>query len=51
MGAETVARSVIMAQIRTSVGSELDSTVVEEDIKTLYASGHIDNVRVLTEAS
>ena len=50
MGAETVARSVIMAQIRTSVGSELDSAVVEEDIKTLYASGHIDNVRVLTEA-
>ena len=49
MGAETVARSVLMAQIRTSVGSELDPTVVEEDIKTLYASGHIDNVRVLTE--
>ena len=49
MGAETVARSVIMAQIRTSVGSELDPVAVEEDIKTLYASGHIDNVRVLTE--
>ena len=35
MGAETVARSVIMAQIQTSVGSELDSVVVEEDIHNL----------------
>ncbi len=49
IGEETVASSVILAQIRTAVGSELDSQVVEEDIKSLYSSGHVDSVRVLTE--
>jgi outer membrane protein insertion porin family len=50
VGEETVARSVILAQIRTKVGSELDSQIITEDIKSLYDSGHVESVRVLNEA-
>lgn len=50
VGEETVARSVILAQIRTKVGSELDSQIITEDIKSLYDSGHVESVRVLNES-
>ena len=51
MGAESVDRSAIMAQIRSKAGSELDAQIVEEDIKNLYSSGLVESVRVLTEPS
>lgn len=49
VGAETVARSVILAQVQTAVGDELDPQVIEEDIKSLYNSGDVESVRVLNE--
>ena len=39
MGAESVDRSAIMAQIRSKAGSELDAQIVEEDIKTYIQVG------------
>ena len=48
-GAPTVDQAALIAQIRSKVGSELDAMEVEKDIKNLYSSGLVDNVRVLTE--
>ena len=48
-GAPTVDQAALTAQIRSKVGNELDAMEVEEDIKNLYSSGLVDNVRVLTE--
>ena len=48
-GAPTVDQTALTTQIRSKVGSELDAMEVEEDIKNLYSSGLVDNVRVLTE--
>ena len=48
-GAQTVDRAALITQIRSKVGSELDAMEVEKDIKNLYSSGLVDNVRVLTE--
>ena len=48
-GAPTVDQAALSTQIRSKVGSELDAMEVEEDIKNLYSSGLVDNVRVLTE--
>ena len=42
-------QAALTAQIRSKVGNELDAMEVEEDIKNLYSSGLVDNVRVLTE--
>ncbi|HMJ04747.1 MAG TPA: outer membrane protein assembly factor BamA, partial [Chthoniobacterales bacterium] len=45
-GPETVSRERILAQMRTKVGQMYSDGVAEEDIRTLYQSGQLQNVRI-----
>jgi outer membrane protein insertion porin family len=48
-GPATVSKERIFAQIRTKVGEPYSDLVVEQDIKNLYKSGAILNVRFLAQ--
>lgn len=45
-GPETISRERILAQIRTGVGKEYSDTIAEQDIRNLYATGQVQNVRI-----
>ncbi len=45
-GPQTLSRGRILSQMRTKVGEPYSQTVVEQDIRTLYASGQVQNVRI-----
>jgi outer membrane protein insertion porin family len=45
-GPATLAKERILAQMRTKVGQPYSDPVVEEDIRTLYKTGAIQNVRI-----
>ncbi len=46
-GPATISRERILAQMRTKVGQPYSNEIVQEDIKTLYKTGYIRNVRIL----
>ncbi len=48
-GASTVSKEKILANMRTRVGRPYSEQVVEEDIRNLYATGNISNVRIFGE--
>lgn len=48
-GASTVSKEKILANMRTRVGRPYDERSVEEDIRSLYATGNITNVRIFGE--
>src|SRR5438128_761350 len=48
-GANAVSKEKILANMRTRVGKPYDERVVEEDIRNLYATGNISNVRMFGE--
>jgi outer membrane protein insertion porin family len=48
-GPATVSKERILAQIRTTVGQPYSGTVVEQDIRNLYATRVILNVRIFAE--
>lgn len=48
-GAATVSRERILANMRTAVGKPYSEVAVEEDIRNLYASGAVANVRIFGE--
>ena len=48
-GPASVAKEKILANMRTRVGRPYDDKVVEEDIRNLYATGNITNVRIFGE--
>ncbi|MBV9617967.1 MAG: hypothetical protein JO201_02040, partial [Verrucomicrobia bacterium] len=48
-GPETVSREKILAQMRTKVGQVYSDTIVEQDIRNLYATGQLQNVRIYGE--
>ncbi|MEZ5327407.1 MAG: outer membrane protein assembly factor BamA [Verrucomicrobiales bacterium] len=48
-GAKTVDESRILANMLTKVGDPLSTEVVEEDIKSLYLSGDVENVDIYAE--
>nr|MDQ6940837.1 hypothetical protein [Verrucomicrobiota bacterium] len=48
-GPETVSREKILAQMRTKVGQTYSDTIVEQDIRNLYATGQLQNVRIYGE--
>lgn len=48
-GPETVSRERILANMRTAVGRPYSEQAVEEDIRSLYATGNITNVRIFGE--
>ncbi len=49
VGAKTVSEQRILSRMSTKVGDELSVAQVDEDVKNLYASGEVDNVRVLAD--
>jgi len=48
-GPETISKARILAQIRTSVGQEYSDPIVEQDIRALYSTGQIQNVRIFAQ--
>jgi outer membrane protein insertion porin family len=48
-GPETISKARILAQMRTKVGQEYSNEVVQEDIKALYKTGYIRNVRIFAQ--
>lgn len=50
-GANALSKEKILANMRTRVGKPYDDRVVEEDIRNLYATGNISNVRIFGEPS
>ena len=49
VGNQTVAPERILSNISTRVGDKLSMTQVDEDVKSLYASGDVENVRILSD--
>jgi outer membrane protein insertion porin family len=45
-GPVTISRERVLAQMRTKVGRPYSELVAEDDIRTIYATGHVQNVRV-----
>jgi outer membrane protein insertion porin family len=48
-GPSTVSKSRILANMRTQVGKPYSQQAVEEDIRNLYSTGNITNVRIFGE--
>lgn len=48
-GPATISKARILAQIRTRVGQPYSNQVVEDDIKALYKTGFIRNVRIFAQ--
>lgn len=45
-GPETISRDRILAQMRTKVGDTYSDAIVEQDIRNLYGTGRVQNVRI-----
>lgn len=45
-GPATISRSRILAQMRTKIGLPYSDTVAEEDIRAIYNTGQVQNVRI-----
>jgi outer membrane protein insertion porin family len=50
-GPKTFSREKILSQMRTAVGQPYSDGVVEEDIRNLYKTGQVQNVRIFGEPS
>jgi outer membrane protein insertion porin family len=48
-GASTVSKEKLLANMRTRIGKPYSEQVVEEDIRNLYKTGNISNVRIFGE--
>src|SRR5437868_14566093 len=48
-GPVTISRSRVLAQMRTKIGQPYSDIVAEEDIRTIYKTGSVQNVRVFEE--
>jgi outer membrane protein insertion porin family len=49
IGPESVSKEKVLANMRTRVGRPYSPRVTEEDIRSLYASGNVTNVRMFGE--
>ena len=49
VGNQTVSKQRIKSQIASKVGDKLSIAQVDDDVKSLYKGGDVDNVRVLTD--
>ena len=49
VGPETVSKDRVLANMRTKVGTPYSETTVEDDIRALYDTGKIQNVRIFGE--
>ncbi|HKP04056.1 MAG TPA: outer membrane protein assembly factor BamA [Chthoniobacterales bacterium] len=50
VGPQTISREKVLAQIRTKPGQPYSEAVVEQDIKALYQTGAVQNVRIFGQA-
>src|SRR2546427_5151938 len=48
-GPATISKERILAQMRTKVGQPYSNEIVEEDIRALYKTGFIRNVRIFAQ--
>src|SRR5205809_5829910 len=48
-GPASISRERILAQMRTKVGQPYSNDIVQEDIKALYATGYVRNVRIYAQ--
>src|SRR5947207_7548028 len=48
-GPATISKERILAQMRAKVGQPYSNEVVQEDIKALYKTGYIRNVRIFAQ--
>ena len=46
VGPQTISRDKVLAQIRTRAGQPYSESLVEQDIKALYRTGQLQNVRI-----
>ena len=49
VGNQTVAPERLLSHMSTRVGDTLSMAQIDEDVKSLYASGDVENVRILAE--
>ncbi len=49
VGAQAVAPDQILARMSTRVGDPLSATKIDDDVKNLYSSGLVENVRMLSK--
>lgn len=49
VGPQTVAKEKILANMRTRVGRPYSQQATEEDVRNLYATGNVSNVRIFGE--
>lgn len=50
-GPANISREKVLANMRTTPGQPYSAATVEEDIRNLYATGAVSNVRIFTEPS
>ncbi len=48
-GPATVSKERILAQLRTQVGQQYSESIVEQDIRQLYSTGTVRNVRIFAQ--
>lgn len=48
-GPATISKERILAQMRTKVGERYSNSIVQDDIKALYKTGYIRNVRIFAQ--
>ena len=49
VGPETISRQRVMANLRTKVGDPYSERAAEDDVKSLFATGDVNNVRIFAE--
>ena len=50
-GPKTLSRESILSQMRTAIGEPYSDAVVEQDIRNLYKTGQVQNVRIFGQPS
>lgn len=50
VGPQTVSREKVISQMRTKTGQPYSESLVEQDIKALYRTGQVQNVRIFGQA-
>ena len=50
VGPQTLSREKVLSQMRTKPGQPYSEGLVEQDIKTLYRTGQVQNVRIFGQA-
>lgn len=49
VGPETISRQRVMANLKTKVGDSYSERAAEEDVRSLFATGDVTNVRIFAE--